>query len=398
MQTEIRKAAEGNGFAANLEAAVLQRYGDAAQAVESCLCLPVSYDKSLLTVIPDEINQKDYGCGDPSKFVRSGETVLDLGSGSGKACYIISQIVGAKGKVIGIDFNPPMLELARKYEKSIGDQLGFHNIDFRRGKIQDLQTNLDLIDSYLQADPVCSVADLAKLQEYQTKIRQEQPLVPDESIDVIVSNCVLNLVRPEDKKQLFAEMYRVLKRGGRVAISDIVSDEAVPEHLAQDPDLWSACVSGSFQEEEFLRAFEEAKFHGIQIEELRSEAYQTVEGIEFRAITVTAYKGKEGSCIERNHAVIYRGPWKQVVDDDGHQLERGARMAVCDKTFKLYSQAPYKGQFILVPPREEVVLENAGVFDCARDHKRHPRETKGMSYNVTKISTSMCGPDSNCCP
>ncbi len=122
-----------------------------------------------------------------------------------------------------------------------------------------------------------------------------------------------------------------------------------------------------------------------------AEAYQTVEGIEFRAITVTAYKGKEGPCIERNHAVIYRGPWKQVVDDDGHTLERGARMAVCDKTFKLYSQAPYAGQFILVPPREEVALENAGVFDCSRDHKRHPRETKGMEYKVTQISAACAG-------
>jgi SAM-dependent methyltransferase len=242
------------------------------------------------------------------------------------------------------------------------------------------------------------VADLAKLQDYQAKVRQEQPLIADESIDVIVSNCVLNLVRPEDKKQLFAEMYRVLKRGGRIAISDIVSDEAVPEHLANDPALWSACVSGAFQEEDFLRAFEDVKFHGIQIEELRTEAYQTVEGIEFRAVTVTAYKGKEGPCIERNHAVIYRGPWKQVVDDDGHTLERGARMAVCDKTFNLYSLAPYAGQFILVPPREVVTLERAGVFDCSREHKRHPRETKGMEYKVTKISNGVCGPDSNCCP
>jgi len=398
MDREITRATAGNGQGANLEAAVLERYGDAAREVEACLCLPVSYDQSLLKVIPDEIIAKDYGCGDPSRYIRSGETVLDLGSGSGKACYIISQIVGATGKVIGVDFNPPMLELARKYQQSIGDQLGYHNVDFRRGKIQDLQTNLDLLEGYLQANPVGSLADLTKLQEYQTKICREQPLVADESIDVIVSNCVLNLVRPEDKKQLFAEIYRVLKRGGRIVIADIVSDEAVPDHMAQDPDLWSACVSGSFQEEDFLRAFEDAKFHGIQIEELRSEAYQTVEGIEFRAITVAAYKGKEGPCIERNHAVIYRGPWKQVVDDDGHRLERGARTAVCDKTFKLYSQAPYQGQFILVPPREEVALINAGAFDCARDHKRHPRETKGMGYNLTKLSGSVCGPDSNCCP
>jgi ubiquinone/menaquinone biosynthesis C-methylase UbiE len=380
------------------EAAVLQRYGAAAQEVEPCLCLPVSYNKDLLRVIPDEILEKDYGCGDPSRYVKAGETVLDLGSGSGKACYIISQIVGAQGNVIGVDFNPPMLALARKYEKSIGDKLGYHNVEFRRGRVQDLKTNLELVDQYLRQNPVVSAAELGRLEEFQNTIRQDQPLVADESIDVIVSNCVLNLVRSEDKKQLFAEMYRVLKRGGRAVISDIVSDEPVPQHLADDPNLWSACVSGAFQEEDFLRAFEEAKFHGMRIEDFHAEAYQTVEGIEFRAVTVTAYKGKEGPCIERNQAVIYRGPWKQVVDDDGHTLERGARMAVCDKTFTLYSQPPYEGQFILVPPREVIAITDAGTFDCSRDHKRHPRETKGAEFKVTQLSGSVCGPGSNCCP
>jgi arsenite methyltransferase len=395
----LSKINGGNGKVAvtDFETAVLQRYGDAAQEVEQCLCLPVTYDKGLLEVIPREIIDKDYGCGDPSRYVRQGETVLDLGSGSGKACYIIAQIVGPEGKVIGVDFNPPMLDLARKYQESIGDQLGYHNVEFRRGKIQDLKTNLDLVEDYLQAHPVVSVADLAKLETHEDHLREKQPLVANDSIDVIVSNCVLNLVRPDDKRQLFSEMYRVLKQGGRVAISDIVCDEPVPEHLVNDPNLWSACVSGAFQEEEFLRAFEEAGFHGIRIEELRSEPYQTVEGIEFRAVTLTAYKGKEGPCIERNHAVIYRGPWKQVVDDDGHRLERGARMAVCDKTFKLYSQPPYAGDFILLPPREEVAAEAAGLFDCSRDHRRHPRETKGLDYIVSSAGAGGCTPGSNCC-
>jgi arsenite methyltransferase len=386
-----------NANGSNFETAVLQRYAEASRKAEAGLCVPINYNCSLLEVIPQEVIEKDYGCGDPSRYLQQGETVLDLGSGSGKACYIMSQIVGAKGKVIGIDFNPPMLELARKYQKTVGDRLGYHNVEFRRGKIQDLKTNLELVDRYLQDHPVRSVADLATLEEYENRIRREQPLVADESIDVIVSNCVLNLVRPEDKQALFVEMYRVLKPGGRVAISDIVSDEAVPEHLGNDPDLWSACVSGAFQEEDFLRVFEEAKFYGLTIEDFQSEAYQTVEGIEFRAVTVTAYKGKEGPCIERNQAVIYRGPWKQVIDDDGHTLPRGVRIAVCDKTFKLYSQPPYEGQFILVPPREEVALAKAGVFDCARDHNRDPRETKGSEYKLTQPSGGACGPDSSCC-
>jgi arsenite methyltransferase len=379
------------------EEAVLQKYSKAAHEGEGGLCVPVVYDSSLLQVIPAEILEKDYGCGDPSRFVRPGDTVLDLGSGSGKACYIMSQIVGTQGKVIGVDFNPPMLELARKYQQSIGDRLGYYNVEFRRGKIQDLKTDLELVEQFLQRHPVRSVSDLASFQAYQEQIRHEQPLVADESIDVIVSNCVLNLVRPEDKTTLFTEMYRVLKRGGRVAISDIVSDEPVPQHLANDPALWSACVSGAFLEEEFLRAFEEAKFYGIHIEDFRTEPYQTVEGIEFRSITLTAYKGKEGTCIERNQAVIYRGPWKQVVDDDNHLLPRGVRVAVCEKTFEIYSKPPYQDQFVLVSPREEVPLEKAGVFDCSRDHKRHPRETKGLEYKVTDVSPGVCGPGSACC-
>ncbi|MFQ5903126.1 MAG: methyltransferase domain-containing protein, partial [Candidatus Binatia bacterium] len=320
------------------------------------------------------------------------------GSGSGKACYIIAQIVGPRGRVIGVDFNEEMLGLARKYQDSIGKKLGYHNVEFRRGRIQSLRINLDLVEQYLASHPVRSVSDLIKLREFEEKISYEQPLIPDESIDVIVSNCVLNLIRPEDKRDLFSERYRVLKRGGRVSISDIVSDEAVPDHLKSDPELWSGCVSGAFQEEEFLRAFEEGKFYGIRIEDMNSEPYRTVEGVEFRSITITAYKGKEGPCIERNQAVIYRGPWKQVVDDDNHLLPRGVRIAVCDKTYQIYSKPPYKDQFILIPPREEIPLEKGGVFECSRDSRRHPRETKGMDYKATETSPIVCSPGNACCP
>ena len=387
-----------NGGNLNVEHAVQQRYGGAAHAPEIGLCVPVQYNTALLEAIPDEIIEKDYGCGDPSRHVRQGETVLDLGSGSGKACYMISQIVGREGRVIGVDFTEEMLALAKSHQDSIGERLGFHNVEFRRGKIQNLRLDLELEDQYLRANPVRSLTELVKLREFEEKLSLEQPMIPDESIDVVVSNCVLNLVRSEDKKQLFAEMFRVLKRGGRIAISDIVSDERVPESMKEDPELWSGCVSGAFQEEELVNAFEAVGFYGIHVEEMPSEPYQTVHGIEFRSITLTAYKGKEGPCIERNHGLIYRGPWKQVVDDDQHTFPRGVRIAVCDKTYEICTRPPYQDQFIPIPPREEIPVEKAGPFDCSRDVRRLPSETKGKDYKVTQTSPNVCGPGGGCCP
>src|SRR5258705_8188172 len=169
-KTNVDDRKNVNDSATALEAAVLQRYDNAAEEVDACLCLPVSYDQALLKVIPDEIIEKDYGCGDLSRYIREGETVLDLGSGSGKACYIIAQIVGTQGNVIGVDFNPTMLELARRYQKSIGGQLGFHNVEFRRGKIQDLKTNLQLLDQHLKKNPRRSVAYLSLLEEFTSRI------------------------------------------------------------------------------------------------------------------------------------------------------------------------------------------------------------------------------------
>jgi arsenite methyltransferase len=103
---------------------------------------------------------------------------------------------------------------------------------------------------------------------------------------------------------------RVLKKGGRAVISDIVSDEEVPEELQNDPELWSGCISGALTEEGFLAAFENASFYGIQILKRDRDPWRTVQGIEFRSVTIEAFKGKQGECFERNQAVIYRGPFK----------------------------------------------------------------------------------------
>lgn len=381
----------------DFEGAVRTRYGNAANEVENALCCPVEYDPQFLKILPIEIIERDYGCGDPSAYVKTGETVLDLGSGGGKICYIASQIVGETGKVIGVDTNTEMLALANKYLGEMAEKIGYGNTEFRYGKIQDLKLNLSLVDEFLQTNPIKTAADFFAYESFVTKSKAENPLVADDSIDVILSNCVLNLVRPEDKKQMFAEMFRVLKKGGRVAISDIVSDEDVPEHLQNDAELWSGCISGAFREDSFIEAFERAGFYGIQIVKRDEKPWRVVEGIEFRSITIVAYKGKQGACFERNQAVIYKGPWKKVFDDDGHALERGARIAVCDKTFQIYSKEPYASQMILVEPVENIALENAAEFNCQRTIKRSPRETKGLEYNLTDLTGEMCSDSGDCC-
>ncbi len=381
----------------DFEGAVRERYGAASQEREAALCCPVEYDPQFLKILPVEIIERDYGCGNPSAFVKTGETVLDLGSGGGKICYIASQIVGASGKVIGVDTNVEMLSLANKYRDEMADKIGYANTEFRYGKIQDLKLDLNSVDEYLRTNPIKTADDLFGYESFVVKSKAETPLIADDSIDVILSNCVLNLVKPEDKEQMFGEMFRVLKKGGRVAISDIVADEDVPEHLQNNAELWSGCISGAFREDAFVEAFERAGFYGIEIVKRDEKPWRVVEGIEFRSVTIVAYKGKQGACFERNQAVIYKGPWKKVLDDDGHALERGARTAVCDKTFQIYKQEPYASQMILVEPLENIALEDAKEFDCRRTAKRNPRETKGLEYKLTDLSGAVCGEGENCC-
>ncbi len=346
---------------------------------------------------------RDYGCGNPSKYLKPGETVLDLGSGSGKICFIASQVVGAAGRAIGVDMNDEMLALARRSAQEVARRLGYRNVTFKKGRIQDLALDLEELDRHLRAHPVRSVDDAARLEAEIARLREEQPLVASDSVDVVVSNCVLNLVRPEHKHQLFGEIFRVLRRGGRVVISDIVSDEDVPAHLQRDPDLWSGCVSGTFREDLFLEAFEEAGFYGIALAERSEQPWRTVEGIEFRSVTVIAYKGKEGPCVDQKHAVVYRGPFREVVDDDGHVLRRGVRTAVCEKTYGIFSREPYRSHVEVIPPRVLVPLEDAPPFPCGKGMlRRDPRETKGDDYRVTtRAAPATCSPknaeNGGCC-
>src|SRR6266446_8528229 len=201
------------------ETIVRQRYAAGAIAPESKLCCPVEYDAEYLKAIPQEVIDRDYGCGDPSKYLREAETVLDLGSGTGKICFIASQVVGPKGKVIGVDMTDDMLAVARRNAPLVAERLGYANVEFRKGRIQDLALDLEKLEAGLQANPIQSAESFLAAEARAEELRVSQPLVASDSIDVVVSNCVLNLVDAPAKGKLFAEIFRVLRNGGRAVIS-----------------------------------------------------------------------------------------------------------------------------------------------------------------------------------
>src|SRR4029450_9748632 len=263
------------------EGIVRQRYAAGAKERADKLCCPVDYNSDYLKVIPQEVVERDYGCGDPSRYLRERETVLDLGSGSGKICFIAAQIVGPDGKVIGVDMTDEMLEVARRNAPIVAERIGYANVEFRKGRIQDLALDLELLDRELKRSPITDAASFLAADELAEELRVKHPLIAGDSVDVVVSNFVVNLVEPKSKRQLFDEIFRVLKKGGRAVICDIVSDEEVPEKMQNDPELWSGCISGALTEEGFLAAFSNAGFYGIQILTRAAKPWQTVEGIEF---------------------------------------------------------------------------------------------------------------------
>ena len=390
---------ESTELAIESETAVRERYSAASKEREVELCCPVVYDTKFLEVIPQEIIDRDYGCGDPSPYVRVGDTVLDLGSGGGKLCYIISQQVGPTGKVIGVDVNTDMLDLARSHQAGVAAKIGHDNVDFRRGRIQDLALDLEQMSEEVKTiGGLDSSEGMLQLLQLQEDIRAKRPMIPDNSVDCVVSNCVLNLVKPADRIQLFAEIFRVLKPGGRAAISDIVGDEDVPIEMQNDGKLWSGCISGAWREDRFVDEFVAAGFEGARIDKRQVEPWQIVNGIEFRSVTILAFKPFSDKCLERNQAVIYRGPFSKVQDDDNHTYVRGQRTAVCEKTFQMLSEQSFADCFYMLEPYEEVPRESAALFDCSRDQLRHPGETKGKGSRLTQIGESdCCGTNNDSC-
>jgi SAM-dependent methyltransferase len=182
------------------------------------------YPVDLLATLPEGESAVSYGCGDPITLasLQPGQVVLDLGSGAGIDCFFAAKKVGATGKVIGVDMTPEMLERARSSAK----RLNIQNVEFREGYLEDLP-------------------------------------VESNSVDVIISNCVINL--SPDKTKVFDEAFRVLKPGGRLAVSDIVTDGPLPERIKQSLSAWAGCVAGAVEADEYIGMMETVGFTEISV-------------------------------------------------------------------------------------------------------------------------------------
>lgn len=284
-------------------------YSTAAAHTQKELCCPTNYDSADLSHIPQEVLNISYGCGSPMTLaqIESGESVLDLGSGGGVDCFIASKMAGDRGRVVGIDMTDQMLIRANASRESVAKKLGFDNVLFIKGFLEEI------------------------------------PLT-NECIDVVTSNCVINL--SDQKEKVFREIFRILRKGGRFVISDIFSERDVPLFMKQNTKLWSECISGAITEVEFVNKIKAMGFYGLEV--INRYPYKKVEGFQFYSITIKAYKfNKSKECEYKGQYAIYKGPFSFVSDDDGHTYPVGTPVEVCtDSAWKL-SNPPYKGMFIV---------------------------------------------------
>ncbi len=216
------------------------------------------YQMADVKQLPAEVAGISLGCGDPVTLaeLQPGQAVLDLGSGGGIDCFLAAQRVGAEGHVIGVDMTAEMIDLARVNAQ----KMGLSNVEFRLGEIEHLP-------------------------------------VADQSVDVILSNCVINL--SPDKAQVFREAFRVLRPGGKLAVSDIVTRAEFPENVRRDLESWASCVAGAWVDREYVAAIEAAGFKQIQIEE------QALDEAMTAAVTATSSEHGSIAAPAEAQALVY---------------------------------------------------------------------------------------------
>lgn len=305
----------------------------------SACCLAEAMPPHVAAVLPElheEVKARFYGCGSPIPPLLDGLTVLDLGCGSGRDAYVLSKLVGPRGRVIGLDMTPEQLAVARRHQGFHADRFGWANVDFREGYIEDLRG----------------------------------AGIGDRSIDLVVSNCVLNL--SPDKPRVFAEIFRVLKAGGELYFSDVFADRRIPPALAADPLLLGECLGGALYGEDFRRLLAQVgcadarACSSAPLALTQPDIARRAGGIGFRSTTVRAFRmALEDRCEDYGQVATYRGSIAESPHafdlDDHHHFIAHKPMLVCGNTADMISASRYAPHFEVRGDKSR----HFGLFDCA---------------------------------
>lgn len=328
---------------ASITDAVKAYYGrvlqSSADLKTSACCLAEALPPHVAAVLADvhpEVRDRFYGCGSPIPPALEGATVLDLGCGSGRDCYVLSRLVGPQGRVIGLDMTDEQLAVARRHQDFHAGRFGWRNTEFRQGYIEHLDA-----------------AGIA-----------------DASVDLVISNCVLNL--SPDKARVFREIFRVLKPGGELYFSDVFADRRIPAPLAQDPVLLGECLGGALYVEDFRRLMAQAGCLDARVVSsaplaLTDPDIQRKAGaIRFSSKTVRAFKlDLEDRCEDFGQVAYYQGTLAEhphaFALDDHHLFKAHQPMLVCGNTADMVSRTRYARHFRVVGDQSR----HHGLFDCA---------------------------------
>ena len=327
---------------ASITDTVREYYGrvlkSSADLKTSACCLAETLPRHVAEVLKDvhpEVKERFYGCGSPIPPALEGATVLDLGCGSGRDCYVLSKLVGPRGRVIGLDMTDEQLAVARRHQAFHAERFGWANTDFRQGYIEDL-----------------AAAGIA-----------------DASIDLVISNCVLNL--SPDKPRVFREIFRVLKPGGELYFSDVFADRRIPKPLAGDPVLLGECLGGALYVEDFRRLMTQSGCADARVVSSapltlnHPEIERKAGAIRFSSLTVRAFRLElEDRCEDFGQVATYLGTLPEhphAFDlDDHHHFVTGKPMLVCSNTADMVGRTRYARHFRVTGDTSV----HYGLFDC----------------------------------
>jgi len=319
---------------------VREFYGQAALNSNEDILNPLAPAQQEAQVVPDSAKEHSYGCGSPvtDGAPQEGEVLVDLGSGGGVECFMASEAVGKGGKVFGIDMTDEMLQLANSARKEVSLRLGYQNVEFKKGFL-------------------------------------EQIPLDDNLADVVISNCVINL--SPDKRMTYQEIFRILKPGGRLVVSDIVTDSAIPAKIKNNVRYRGECLGGAMQQEELVTMMQSAGFTSIRF--IKRFPYRQEEGMDFFSLTYEAVKPE--TVLGAQVRAIYRGPHGALYTESGILLQKGRITSIPAQ------DAAALDDSVFLLDREGAVSNIAMENSCC----------SAPQTDIHAMEPSCCEPESSCC-